>query len=244
MPNPIKIKNIAFALLWLGFSVYAFTLAPPAQPDTLDLILQLSSGQWEGLNPLIVALFNLMGVWPMIYACLALLDGPGQKISAWPFVALSFGIGAFALLPYLALREPNPTFAGEKTALLKVVDSPWTGRFLLLGALAMVGYGLADGHWAANGADFIQQWRSSQFIHVMSLDFCMLCAVVSPLLKDDMARRNLERPWLYWMGVLVPLFGILIYLSVRLPLASLPADSVVNAKGQNEAEEASRTVSA
>ncbi|MFK8185104.1 MAG: DUF2834 domain-containing protein [Phormidesmis sp.] len=218
MPQHLNAKNIAFACLWVGFSLYAFTLSPPAQPDTVDLIIQLSSGQWEGLNPFIVTLFNVMGIWPMIYACLALVDGPGQKIAAWPFVAGSFGIGAFALLPYLALREDNPTFTGEKTALLKIVDSPWTGRVLLIGALALAGYGLADGHWGANWANFTQQWHASQFIHVMSLDFCMLCAVVSPLLKDDMARRNLEKPWLYWVGVLVPLFGILFYLSVRSPL--------------------------
>lgn len=218
MTNTIKLKKTVFGLLWLGFSLYAFTLAPPSQPDTLDLIVKLSSGQWENLNPLVVALFNLMGVWPMIYACLALLDGPGQRIAAWPFVAFSFGVGAFALLPYLALREDNPTFVAEKTALLKVVDSPWTGRLLLVGAIALVGYGLADGNFAANWTDFAQQWRSSQFIHVMSLDFCMLCAIVSPLLKDDMAKRGLESSWLYWVGVLVPLFGILFYLSVRSPL--------------------------
>lgn len=215
MIKTLSIQNIAFALLWLGFSLYAFTLAPPAQPNTLNQIIQLSSGQWDNLNPLIVSLFNLMGVWPMIYACLALLDGPGQKVSAWPFVALSFGVGAFALLPYLALRSPNPTFEAEKGKLLKVVDSPWTGRALLIGAIALTSYGLFNGNLAANWADFTQQWRTSQFIHVMSLDFCMLCAIISPLLKDDMAKRNLDSPLIYWTGVLVPLFGILFYLSIR-----------------------------
>jgi len=223
MTKIIKRSNTAsrllFGLLWIGFSLYAFTLAPPAQPDTLDLIVKLSSGQWAGINPLIVTLFNLMGVWPIVYACLALLDGPGQKVVAWPFVALSFGIGAFALLPYLAIREKNPTFEQKKDRLLDIVDSPWTGRLLLAGALALVSYGVADGNLVANWTDFTQQWRSSQFIHVMSLDFCMLCAVVSPLLKDDMARRGVDNSGLlYWLGVLVPLFGILVYLALRSPI--------------------------
>ena len=213
----IFFPQILFGFLWLGFVVYAFTLSPPAQPDTLDLIIKLSSGQWEGINPLVVTLFNLMGVWPMIYACLALLDGPGQKIPAWPFVAFSFGLGAFALLPYLALREKNVEFKQGKDKLLNALDSPWMGRLLLAIALALVGYGLADGNLAANWTDFVQQWKSSQFIHVMSLDFCMLCAIVSPLLKDDMAKRDLVNPALYWTGVLIPLFGILIYLSLRHP---------------------------
>ena len=132
------IRKIGFALIWLGFSVYAFTMAPPAQPDTFDLIVNLSTGNWEGINPLIVSLFNLMGVWPTIYACLVLIDGAGQKVLAWPFVVASFGVGAFAILPYMALRDRNTSFEGSKSRLLAVLDSVWTGRVLLLGAIALL----------------------------------------------------------------------------------------------------------
>ncbi len=213
-------SKIGFALLWLGFSLYAFALAPPAQPDTLDLIVRLSSGQWDGINPTIVALFNLMGIWPMVYACLALIDGAGQKISAWPFVAVSFAVGAFALLPYLALREPNPTFEGPKTRLLSLVDSRWTGRVLALGSVVLLGYGLLNGDWS----DFAQQWQTSQFIHVMSLDFCMLSAVVSPLVRNDMAKRNFHNPTLFWVAALIPLLGVVLYLSVRPSLNQTDTD--------------------
>jgi hypothetical protein len=211
-----KASKLAFALLWLGFISYAFAFAPPTQPDTFDLIVRLSSGQWDGINPAIVALFNLMGIWPMVYACLALIDGVGQKIPAWPFVSLSFAVGAFALLPYLALRDSNPTFTGPKTKLISLIDSPWTGRALALGSLVLLGYGLIKGDWS----DFAQQWQTSQFIHVMSLDFCMLCAVVSPLVKDDMAKREMDSPALFWIATLLPLLGVVFYLSVRSPLPS------------------------
>ncbi len=214
--TPKTVSRIGFALLWLGFSLYAFTLSPPDQPDTLDLIVRLSSGQWEGINPAIVALFNLMGIWPMVYACLALIDGVGQKIPAWPFVVGSFAVGAFVLLPYLALRHPNPTFPGPKSKLLSLLDSPWTGRVLSLGSVVLIGYGLLNGNWG----DFAQQWQTSRFIHVMSLDFCMLSAVVSPLVKDDMARRQFYHPSLFWIAVLIPLLGVAFYLSVRPSLES------------------------
>lgn len=223
-------QKIGFSLLWLGFSVYAFTLAPPSQPDTLDLIVRLSSGQWDGINPAIIALFNLMGIWPMVYACLALIDGMGQKVPAWPFVAVSFAVGAFAILPYLALRDgeappkevSNPTFKGSKTKLLSIVDSPWTGRALALGSLVLLGYGLIYGDWS----DFAQQWQTSQFIHVMSLDFCTLCLIVSPLVKDDMARRDLHNSTLFWVATLVPLLGVVFYLSVRPPLGAANVTAV------------------
>ena len=214
-------QKIIFTLLWLGLSLYAFTLAPPQQPDTFDLIVRLSSGQWAGINPAIIALFNLMGVWPMIYACLALIDGADQKIAAWPFVAVSFGVGAFALLPYLALRESNPTFDAPKTALLKLVDSVWTGRALALASLILLIYGVTSGDWS----DFAQQWQTSRFINVMSLDFCLLCALVSPLLKDDMTKRNLHNPALFWAATLIPLLGIAFYLSVRPPLETTDLQS-------------------
>lgn len=219
-PSPFTMPTkIGFALLWLSFSLYAFTLAPPQQPDTLALITDLSTGQWEGINPLIVTLFNLMGIWPMIYACLALIDGCGQKISAWPFVTASFGVGAFALLPYLALRDSNPSFSPSKNFLLTVIDSPWTGRLLTLGTLLLLGYGTINGNLSANWSDFVTQWQTSRFIHVMSLDFCLLCALVAPLLKSDMAKRDLHSPILFWTATLVPLLGILFYLSIRPPLA-------------------------
>ena len=223
-----------FPLLWLAFSLYAFIFAPDevSSPATFDLIIRLSSGQWQGINPLIVTLFNLMGIWPMIYACLALIDGAGQKIPAWPFVSASFGVGAFALLPYLALRQRNSTFTAAKSRLIKVLDSPWTGRSLLLATLALLSYGLSQGDLWANWLDFTAQWQTSRFIHVMSLDFCILCAVVAPLLRDDMAKRQINNRMnsqmnepmssaaLFWVGTLVPLLGILLYLSVRSPLIS------------------------
>lgn len=208
------VKKIGFALLWLGFSLYAFTLAPPFQPGTFDLIVRLSSGQWEGINPAVIALFNLMGVWPMAYACLMLIDGVGQKLAAWPFVTVSFGVGVFAILPYLALRKSNPTFEAPKTAVLRLVDSPWTGRAIALSSLVLLTYGITQGDWS----DFAQQWQTSQFIHVMSLDFCLLCVIFVPLLKDDMAKRNLHNPALFWTATLIPLIGIALYLSIRPPL--------------------------
>ena len=209
------IRKIGFALIWLGFSLYAFTLAPPAQPDTLDLIVKLSTGQWDGINPIIVSLFNLMGIWPMIYACLVLIDGVGQKVLAWPFVAASFGVGAFAILPYLALRDRNPTFTTTKSRLLSLLDSPWTGRLLAVGAIALLSYALLNGNLNANWSDFLYQWKTSQFIHVMSLDFCVLSVIFAPLLADDMTKRGFQNATFFWIAVLVPLLGLLLYLSVR-----------------------------
>ncbi|MBD1866817.1 DUF2834 domain-containing protein [Cyanobacteria bacterium FACHB-471] len=212
------VRRIAFWLLWAGFSAYAFLLAPPNQPDTFALIKDLSTGQWDGINPLVIALFNIMGVLPMLYACLVFIDGRGQKVPAWLFASASFGVGAFALLPYLAWRKPNPTFVGEKNALLKLLDSRWTALVLSVGAIALLTYGLTAGDWS----NFIQQWQTDRFIHVMSLDFCMLCLLFPALIGDDMARRGLQDKRIFWAVALVPLLGAIAYLVLSPPLETAP----------------------
>jgi hypothetical protein len=212
------VRKIAFGSLWLGFIAYAFIFAPPDQPNTFELIKNLSTGQWQGINPLIIALFNIMGIWPLIYSAVVFTDGRGQKISAWPFATASFAVGAFALLPYLALRKSNQEFVGKKNIFLKLLDSRITGVLLTLGAAILVGFAL-QGDWG----DFIQQWQTSRFIHVMSLDFCMLSLLFPALLGDDMVRRGWKDNQLFWLFALIPLFGPLIYLSVRPPLAEVDA---------------------
>ncbi|QSJ15599.1 DUF2834 domain-containing protein [Nostoc sp. UHCC 0702] len=207
------VRKITFGLIWLGVIAYAFLLAPPEQPGTFELIKKLSIGQWEGINPLVIALFNIMGIWPLIYSAVVFIDGRAQKIPAWLFATASFAVGAFALLPYLALREPNEQFIGKKNALLKLLDSRVTGFVLTIASVILVAFGL-QGDWG----NFVQQWQTNRFIHVMSLDFCLLCLLFSALITDDMARRGWKDLQLFRLIALIPLFGPLIYLCVRPPL--------------------------
>lgn len=200
-----------FWLLWLGFVGYATILAPPDRSDTLQLIIDLSTGKWAGINPLVVALFNLMGILPMAYAALMLIDGKTQKIPASLFSALSFAVGAFAILPYLGLREPNSRPIADRRGIVKIVDSRWFGVILTIGATVLITYGIGQGDWA----DFVSQWQTSRFIHVMSLDFCLLVLLLPVLIGDDLDRRNFTNPAaIRWLSIL-PLFGGLIYLCIR-----------------------------
>ena len=61
-------NKLIFGTIWLGFTIYAFLIAPPNDPNTLDLIIDLSSGNFQDINPLIISLFNLMGILPIIYS--------------------------------------------------------------------------------------------------------------------------------------------------------------------------------
>ena len=206
--------QVALWLLWASFILYAFLFAPPNQPDTLNLIQDLISGNWDGINPLVIALFNILGIVPLLYASVMFLDGRGQKAPAWLFASFSFGVGVFSILPYLALRRSNPTFTGQKDWLLKLLDSRITGGFVALGAIGLLIYGITAGDWS----NFIQQWQTSRFVHVMSLDFCLLCLLFPVLLPDDMARRGLSDRRIFWAVSLIPLLGPLAYITLRPPI--------------------------
>jgi len=221
----MTIAKFALWLLWLGFGVYAFGFAPPDRPDTLELIQKLAIAQVTGINPLIVALFNIMGVFPVIYAALLLFDGRMQRLPAYPFVLGSFAVGAFAILPYLALRTPNSEFTGQKTRLLQVLDSRWLGLGVTIAALLLLGYGSIQGDWA----EFVAQWKTSRLIHVMSLDFCLLCGLFPLVLKDDMARRGWQSQGIFWAVSLVPFLGAAVYLLVRPAIVPAPPNAPTTA---------------
>ena len=221
--------RLIFGTLWLGFVGYAFILSPPDQPDTADLILRLSTGAWDGLNPALIALFSAMGLWPMVYAAVALVDGRGQRLWAWPFVVASFAVGAFALLPYLALRAPVP-WVGPADRLLRVVGSRLFGASLAVAALGLLGWGLLAGDWPA----LWQQWQISRFVHVTALDFCALWWLFPVLLVDDLPRRNLgDQRWIILAVLALPLVGAALYLALRPPL---PAPSLSPAEAAAPAQ--------
>jgi hypothetical protein len=143
--NPTLLRSLLLAGLWIAFVTYSFGFAPPDSPDTMDLIVRLSSGKFDGVNPLVVNLFNIMGVLPLMYCCLLYSDGRGQKLPAWAFSAGSFGLGAFALLPYLIFRRDNPTFIGPKNWIIKLWDSKITASLIGGWGIDVIVFGINSG---------------------------------------------------------------------------------------------------
>jgi hypothetical protein len=222
-------RKIALWSLWVGFIAYVLLLAPPLHlQDTLTLLKKLLTAQWADINPIILSLFSLIGVWLQIYSCVLFFDGRMQKIPFWPFALASVGTGVIGLIPYLALREANQEFSGRKDAFLKLLDSRSTGFILALFTLGLLAFGLLAGDWG----DFIQQFQGDRFINGMSLAFCLFCLLFPTVLGDDMARRGfLSNSQLFWVVALVPLLGPLGYLCWRPPLresASAGQESVAS----------------
>ncbi|NJK55439.1 MAG: DUF2834 domain-containing protein [Pleurocapsa sp. SU_5_0] len=202
-------RKLFLGLLWLALTTYAIASSfTKTQQGDFDLILKLSTGELAGINPIIIAIFYIMGIFPVIYAAFILFDS-NQKISPYPFSAVSFGLGAFALLPYLALRQTDITGNKSKNWLLKILDSPLTAIAASVAFITLMIWGLTQGDWS----DYVAQWQTSQFIHVMSIDFCLLSLLFPAILGDDMQRRGVKG-WLKAIAF-IPLFGALIYWCLR-----------------------------
>ncbi|MER3434453.1 MAG: hypothetical protein C4288_13760 [Leptolyngbya sp. ERB_1_1] len=208
------LRKFSLWSIWFGFIIYVLWFAPPLKSNLLQPIQALLSGHIPLLNPVVVSLFSMVGIWLLIYSCLIFADGRMQQIPAWAFMLASIATGTLGLIPYLALREPNEEFSGGKDPLLSLFDARSTSVVLTLSTLVLLLLAIVFGDWSA----FIQAFQTDKFIHGMTLAFCLF-ALLFPyptLLSDDMARRGLtQQSQFFWIVALVPLFGALVYLCLR-----------------------------
>lgn len=210
-------RSLTLWFIWLGFIIYLLFFAPPLQPDTFQPLNSLFAGQLPDINPVILSLFSLVGIWLLIYSCLIFADGRMQSLPAWIFMLCALATGVFALIPYLAMRQPNQSFSGDKDAWISMLDSRTTGVVLSISTIILLIYGILWGDWAG----FAEEFMTNKFIHGMSIAFCLFCVLFHypTLLKDDMSRRGLtSNSQLFQILAWVPLFGPLAYLCLRPPL--------------------------
>jgi hypothetical protein len=209
------------AIIWISFVAYTLWLAPLDRPYTWYVARKLLTLQWNDLNAYLPAIFSLMGIWPMIYACMMFADGRSQNFRVWPYFAGSNFTGVICLLPYLIVRRPNHEFYGSKDKWLSMLDRRSTGITLLLSSIGIFAYAFIAGDWS----NYVAQFQTRHFVHLISIDFLLMCVIfpITTLWQDDMARRGFNNPGLAWAIALIPLFGPLLYLCVRPPLGENPA---------------------
>ncbi len=205
MRRTTLLRAAGFVAGWIALVAWAVLVAPAGDGLDGDRVFR-----WFLLDddPFPVAVFNLLGVWPLVYGAVLLRDPP-QRVPAWPFVAASFVVGGFALLPYLALRR----WGAPARADLGVIRRGWTGRpfaaVLLAAAAGLVGWALVAGDPAALAAHI----ATSPLASTMTADLTVVTVAFWPLLADD-ARRHGGPTWAAWLGA-IPIVGAPIWLLAR-----------------------------
>ncbi|MFX1249814.1 MAG: hypothetical protein ACFFBQ_20680, partial [Promethearchaeota archaeon] len=91
-----KLKLLVFFFLLAGFVVIIVTFQLPSEEE-ITLINNLIFLQYTTLEPLLIIVFYLMGIWPAVQASLLYGDGREKRIPVWPFILASFFAGAYAL---------------------------------------------------------------------------------------------------------------------------------------------------
>ncbi|QDZ20275.1 hypothetical protein HOP50_04g27920 [Chloropicon primus] len=234
LANAVSSKsiNVGFLALWLGFGVYAFKFAPNLATVTDRTLIQASLNMGideDGvvINRVFFALFNVLGLWPVIYASLLLPTGvSGNKVPAWPFVSLSMFLGAFGLLPYFALWEPSrmDKVYRSRSRITNFFESKANALLVLaaLGYLSTLVLSATGSDWAG----YFQLFDKSRFTHVSTLDFCVLTLLAPFWVLNDAERRNWDKgDTLLTALSLVPLYGPALYLLLRPKLPNAPEEA-------------------
>ncbi|AZB42645.1 hypothetical protein CEF21_10280 [Bacillus sp. FJAT-42376] len=155
--------------LWFALIAYAILLAP-GQGGMQDPVLQAYlSGKFNEANPMVTMVFSFLGIFPIVWAALYFRQDE-NLIPAWPFAVLSFGLGAFSLLPYLFFKGKGKKQRPIIQKLGNALSSPWVMLPLLALTICLYVYGLTQGSAEAYQKAFMQ----SKLVSVMTADFIVL----------------------------------------------------------------------
>ncbi|XXG55192.1 hypothetical protein AAC387_Pa03g2911 [Persea americana] len=193
--------SILLFALWGALIYYVFMLTPNQTPIRdmyfLKKLLYLKGDDGFRMNEVLVALWYIMGLWPLVYSMLLLPSGRGSRgnVPVWPFLVLSCFGGVYALLPYFVLWRPPPP----------PVDESELGKWPL---------------------SFLES-KITAGIHITCIDFSLLSAFAPFWVYNDMTARKWydKGSWLL-PAALIPFLGPALYLVLR-PTLAVGSEDVV-----------------
>ncbi|KAA8490969.1 hypothetical protein FVE85_9861 [Porphyridium purpureum] len=223
------LQNISFAV---GLPSETLLNDPAAQAFLKNLL------DPSAVNPIFWAVFNLLGVWPVITGAMV---GPGRHRQPRAYAATyasSFFMGAYAFAPYLALRKDEFRPDAARNVLLDV-DSKPVGLLLLAASLVFLYQGVGFAAYSAEILDvavysqwinFVLLFKQSALVHFASVDFVLFWSIFPILQVEDMKLRGLWQSdavsnWATVISTqLVPVIGPLFYMLNRPPIRAARAN--------------------
>lgn len=144
-------------------------------------------------DPLVFAVFNLLGLFPLAFLTLALSTNK-LKILDFALLFSGFMLGGFVSTLYF-IRASKPSFKPIK----------WLQSISILGIL-LTFMTIVSGLIFGSITTYIELFKSDSFIHIMTLDFIFM-VFISPILLRPISK--------YYLLGLIPIIGIFIPLIIE-----------------------------
>jgi hypothetical protein len=238
--------NAIPALAWLG--IVAFAVSRPDSADLDATLIQsiLDNPTNPGINELFLFLFNVFLPLPAILAALLVPQGsPGTTPPAGPFIAASFGLGYFALGPYLVVRPPprrvidNAEESSISWVTRQVLENKVCGWSLLAVLLYLPWAAQLPQAWSVDSgvsvwSDFVDLFASSRLVAVSCVDLTLLHLTAAALIPADYRLRTSstdkdeeDRGRLVALAAaLLPFVGPAVYVALRPKLVVLQDETI------------------
>ena len=208
--NELKIQQ-RFKLLVLFFLLVLFifiilTFQVPSGEE-LTLIMNLIFFQYSALEPLLIIVFYLMGIWPAVQASLLYGDGREKRIPEWPFILTSFFMGAYALSVYILVRENKKT-QKQNNKLHQLLDSKLWGLILAVLTVGLFILGFILG----NPLRYISEFQKYLFVRVMTIDFLLFTLMTPITIYIHSVNNSIDLPIYILILGMIPILGAIYYL--------------------------------
>ncbi|CAF1138268.1 unnamed protein product [Rotaria sp. Silwood1] len=177
-------------------------------------------GPWNDIEPYVIALFYFLGIWPLVYMSILLIDGQNQRLNGTVASILAMALGGFILLPYFALRRSDNIKKYKINLFIRIFESKLIAIILMVSTMSLIVFAVKFGDIHM----FLHEFWTNQFIHIMTIDFFVVSCLFPCLITDDLTRRKMTQNnqfQFYYYLCFVPLIGPLIYLYQRQPLQQI-----------------------
>ena len=255
--NPGMLAKPMVVGAWLLYMQHIFLSDAPCGPAGGELCgislpvtieaIQLSINFWfvtplifpsmaPVLHPALEALFNIVVAWGSLFVCF-LSDGRRQKVPMLPFMVGTAFLTNVFYLPYLGLREENPSLLPPMDENDQKLVDFGESKAVPLVLIAVFAASMAWGAVARGGAgeygDIATRFSALQdmvlhtdrLAHSFMIDSLTFWAFQGWLVPDDMKRRNFEDSTALLVARVIPFFGLAYYLLVRPPLPTVEREA-------------------
>lgn len=206
----MEVHRVLLAVSWIILVVYSFFLAPVPYEDGMAL-LEMAKGNILDKDPLLISIFNLMGMIPMMMAVLLLPLGKTRKLPSWPFIIGSFVSGAFALLPYFIFGPGNRKKTPKFSKFFKILE----GRFVTVSIFATIILLLLFGLIMGNPSDYWRLFLNDRSVHIMTFDFIILLLLLPMAVFFNGKYSGKKSIDIQILSIAIPLIGPAVYLVYR-----------------------------